>query len=234
MLGHVQRIVGEKCVSGIRTYAGQTIGCDAVVLASGVRPAVELAVEAGLQVTGCGSCKPLLAQFAGSAAALPSLIGAKTLLGATAGACFLVALFALWPPVIPAGSVRAWWHPEILWLDGTWKQVSGYSLAVLSLLALLLSLRKRWMRFSFARFESWRLLHTIIGVVTLVLLILHTGWRLGRSPLDHALMLSFLGVNLSGAIAGTLTVAGSRSADLKWLIPVHFELEAALVALKTA
>lgn len=161
--------------------------------------------------TGCGSCKPLLAQCIGNEAPLQPIFGEKTLMGACGLAVFLVLLFSLSPPLAPAESVRGWWRPEVLWLDSLWKQISGYSLLALSLVALTLSLRKRWQPFSFASFASWRVLHGLVGVLTLGLLFVHTGFHLGRSPLNILLMTCFLGLSLFGAIAGGMAVAEGRS-----------------------
>ncbi len=43
-------ILGTECVEGIVTKSGETIACDLVVMAVGVRPAVALAAEAGVAV----------------------------------------------------------------------------------------------------------------------------------------------------------------------------------------
>jgi hypothetical protein len=91
------------------------------------------------------------------------------------------------------------------------KTVSGYSLLVLSLLALTLSLRKRWPRFALGSFVNWRLLHGVLGVLTLGLLIAHTGLYLGRNPLNFSLTACFLGLIFGGGIAGGMTVFEGRS-----------------------
>ncbi len=186
--------------------------------------------------TGCGSCKPLLAQFVGQEAAAEPVAGEKMLIGACCAALFLVLAISLLSPIAPVDSVQGRWHPEVLWLDGFWKQVSGYSLLALSLVALTLSLHKRWQRFSFASFGRWRVLHGLVGVLTLGLLFVHTGLHLGRSPLNILLMTCFLGLNLFGAIAGGMAVAEGRSLSptirnwrarwvwyhtlLFWLVPI--------------
>ena len=172
-------------------------------------------VEALQQHTGagtdCGACKPLLAQLVGQAVTAQSVQGEKTLLGVCGAALLLVLAIGVLPPLLPAASMQGGWHLETLWLDSLWKQVSGYSLLVLSLLALTLSLRKRWPRFALGSFASWRLLHGILGVLTLGLLIAHTGLHLGRNPLNLSLTVCFLGLILGGSIAGGMTVFEGRS-----------------------
>jgi nitrite reductase (NADH) large subunit len=64
------------------------------------------------------------------------------------------------------------------------KQTTGYILMGLTFVALGLSLRKRWSRFSFGAFRSWRTVHVLLGLGTLVGLVAHTGLRFG-SNLKH-------------------------------------------------
>ena len=88
-----------------------------------------------------------------------------------------------------------------LWLDGFWKQVSGYTLLALCVAAGALSLRKRTSRLRFGDFAGWRVVHTVVGVATLLTLFVHTGFRLG-SNLNTWLMLSLLGLAMAGGAAG--------------------------------
>ncbi|HXW69873.1 MAG TPA: FAD-dependent oxidoreductase [Methylocella sp.] len=175
--------------------------------------------------TGCGKCKPLLAALLGVGAA-GAAIERKSFAVACAVALLLVFLIVGLPHWPAAGSVRGQWHPEILWQDRSWRQASGYGLLSLSFLAVTLSLRKRWI--NFVRFGKWRRMHTLIGIAALILLGVHTGLHLGRSPLNVALMFFFLGICLSGAIAGTSLVMQGRMlsnwtryhAFLFWPLPV--------------
>lgn len=150
--------------------------------------------------TDCGACKPLLAQLVGQAVTAQSVQGEKTLLGVCGAALLLALAIGVLPPLLPAASVQGGWHLETLWLDNVWKQVSGYSLLVLSLLALTLSLRKRWPRFALGSFVNWRLLHGVLGVLTLGLLVAHTGLHLGRNPLNFSLTACFLGLIFGGGM----------------------------------
>jgi nitrite reductase (NADH) large subunit len=84
------------------------------------------------------------------------------------------------------------------------KQVSGFTLLSLTLLGLLMSLRKRWKRFSRGNFGYWRVLHAATGALALIILVAHTGMRFG-SNLNFALMTFFVAANFVGAAAGAVT-----------------------------
>jgi NAD(P)H-nitrite reductase large subunit len=50
ILDRAKEILGADTVTGIRTYSGELVECDAIVLATGVQPGVKLALKAGLKV----------------------------------------------------------------------------------------------------------------------------------------------------------------------------------------
>ncbi|WP_209476582.1 FAD-dependent oxidoreductase [Thermococcus stetteri] len=52
--GHVERLVGRESVEGVKLVEGQEIPADLVILSTGYRPNVELAVKTGLKVTRYG------------------------------------------------------------------------------------------------------------------------------------------------------------------------------------
>lgn len=116
-------------------------------------------------------------------------------------------------PLALPHTVQGGWHVSALWLDGFYKQVSGFTLLGLSVVALLLSLRKRLKRFRFGAYGYWRVMHTVLGVLTLLILLLHTGLRLGEN-LNFYLMACFVGLAILGAAAGTVTAYESRKASL--------------------
>ena len=91
---------------------------------------------------------------------------------------------------------------DILWRESFWQQVTGFLLLGISLLGLLMSLRKRWTRLRFGSLASWRMLHGILGVTGLVVLVAHTGMRFG-SNLNFALMIVFVVSNLGGALVAS-------------------------------
>ena len=69
------------------------------------------------------------------------------------------------------------------------------------MLILLLSLRKRIRRFTLGDFPVWRVVHAVLGALTLAGLAVHTGGRLGAN-LNFLLIASFLGVVALGSVAG--------------------------------
>jgi nitrite reductase (NADH) large subunit len=163
-------------------------------------------VEALAGVTGastvCGSCRPLLAELLGGVASRAPIAFHRFVLG-VAAVVLVAAAALLGAPAVPhAESVQTSASWEVLWRDGFWKQVSGYSLLALTVIALALSLRKRWAR-SVGGFDGWRAAHTALGIAIAAALLMHTGGRLG-SQLNAWLVLSFLGLILVGALAAAV------------------------------
>ncbi len=166
-------------------------------------------VEALAKRTGastvCGSCKPLLAQLVGAPAWLNDIPGLKPLAIACSIALILALAIFFAPPISFASSVQTKLHQiDVLWRDGFWKQVSGFTLVGLVLISLGLSLRKRIKRFTLGEFGHWRAVHAVLGTISLVALVTHTGFRLGNN-FNFVLMLNFLALALVGALAGTVT-----------------------------
>jgi len=155
--------------------------------------------------TVCGSCKPLLEQlveritgqqlerqkeWAWPPMMLMSLIA------------FVVAALVLFVPGLPVGTSVTKPAPfEFLWNDKWWKQVTGFTLLGLSVIGLLMSLRKRIKSTRFGDFSYWRMLHIVLGVFSVILLFFHSGWHLGEN-LNRALMLNFIFVIALGSLAG--------------------------------
>ena len=138
-----------------------------------------------------------------------------------------LALLILLAGPLPLANVReTGWSPDVLWRESFWQQVSGYALAGLVVAALSFSLRKRWRRLKFVNYHVWRLVHAFLGSAALLVLILHTGFRLGTG-LNFQLMADYLGLCLSGAAIGALTTMGSASrlARLRaWIFNIHLGL----------
>ncbi|WP_390617091.1 FAD-dependent oxidoreductase [Maricurvus nonylphenolicus] len=152
----------------------------------------------------CGSCKPLLSQMLGDGAKLEKSQGWLWLLVGSLLALAITSLQLLMPEAKVADSVQADRWFESIWNDKFWKQVTGFSLLGMTIIGLLMSLRKRlgftWM----GKFGYWRLLHSFLGVACAAMLIFHTGFHLGEN-LNQLLMLSFVGVLVLGATAGAVT-----------------------------
>ena len=185
---------------------GVTRGQVGDAIALGCATVAEVKRDTGAS-TVCGSCGPLINELLGAppereAVRLfkPVAIGSSL----AASLALLTLLAPIWPT---ARNIEMRGLADLLWLDGTWKQASGYTLLALSVIAGLLSLRKRAIRLG--DFAGWRLVHVAVGALTLLTLFAHTGFRLGNN-LNKWLMLCFLGVAFAGAAAGLATALEHR------------------------
>ncbi len=179
----------------------QTCGPDPALLAS----------QTGAS-TVCGSCQPLLQQLCDPNAVLAKPVAYRSLVivSILALVATLITIFA--PPPAMASSVTSLMYQiDILWRDTLIKQITGYTLLGLCLIGLLLSMRKRLKWFRFGHFARWRVFHAVFGVVALIALFAHTGFRFGDN-LNFWLMLSFVGLNLLGACAGVVAAIESKGA----------------------
>jgi nitrite reductase (NADH) large subunit len=186
-----------------RLGAAMVNGCASVEALSG-------ATGAG---TVCGSCRPLLAELLGAAAARPPVAWHRTVFGVALFMAVAAAALLLAPAVPYPHSVQVRWAWDALWRDGFWKQVSGFTLLALTLVALTLSLRKRWSRLRLGAFDGWRALHAALGIALAAALVVHTGGRLG-SELNAGLVVSFSGLLLVGAMAAGVVGKEHRLAPL--------------------
>lgn len=159
---------------------------------------------------GCGSCVPFLAELVGHPSLPQGVEGGRKLVAASAAALLLLLLAVSIPAWPPLDTLQGGWHIENLWLQGGWKQVSGYSLLTLSCLGLLMSLRKRWSGFEYRTYPAWRVFHVTVGMFALMALLVHTGLAFGHN-LDRILAVDFLSLSLLGAATGGLVVLEGRS-----------------------
>lgn len=207
--------------------AGVTRGALSQALASGCNTLESLTARTGAGRV-CGSCRPLLGELVGAVSRTVPQPGRQSLIVGSALALLLAVLLIGWGPLPYSGTVQNGFKPEVLWSDGVWKQVSGYSLISLSLIGLLLSARKRISRIGFGEFAWWRVAHVLFGVATLAILVAHTGFSLGNN-LNFMLMLSFLKLSLVGALAGAVTAMEQRPTRLTkhlraWTTTTHILL----------
>ncbi|HEY5601547.1 MAG TPA: FAD-dependent oxidoreductase [Gammaproteobacteria bacterium] len=206
----------EEAAAEVASWPAKAVVCNCTGITRGeISQAIEqgnVSLEAIRQCTGastvCGSCRPLVAQLANS----PSMEVAPTGRPVTAmlamlGLVATILLLGL-PAVRPAATVQTF-SLNFLWEDALWKQVSGYSVLALSVIGLIMSPRKRWKRFTLGEFKQWRVLHFALGVTVLAVLLLHTGLQLGSS-LNLVLMLTFLGVAVTGSMAGAVVALESK------------------------
>ena len=156
--------------------------------------------------TVCGTCQPLVLELSGS---LDSKVEAarwwKALLGLSGFAILAALVTLLLPPVPLSDGFVVKEVARSLWFDTIWKQWSGFSLLGITLAAALLGLRRRisWME-KLGSWDHWRILHIAIGMIAALVLIWHTGFRLGAN-LNLLLMVSFVGTLVMGAVTGAIT-----------------------------
>ena len=198
---------------------GVTRGTISEAIAAGACDAATVTCRTGAGSV-CGSCKPLVQDLLGSAAPAQPVALHRALL-ASAGIALIGALMFLFGPNLPyADSVQQTWQWDRLWRDGLFKQITGFSVLGLFAVGLLLSLRKRVRRFDrLGSFDGWRLAHIGLGVLVIVGLGLHTGFRIG-SGLNLLLILSFsvmllLGALSTGVIALEHRIGGALATRLR-------------------
>ena len=234
----------EQGMQGVQNWSADTVVCNCMdvkrgelshACAAGCSTVAALSETTGA-ATVCGTCRPLLEELiielptvGNERAYSPHLQHSwKGLLGASLIGFLLVLLIYFSKPIPFSTTVQGFHHTlDALWRDNFWKQVTGYTLLGFSVFALILSLRKRWQRFSFGDFGVWRLVHALIGVGTLIFLVAHTGFRFGNN-LNQILMVSFLLLNLVGTLAGGVTVLAAKQGNRakvhpwqNWLIRAH-------------
>jgi len=177
-----------------------------------------LACQTGAS-TVCGSCRPLLADLVDSqvepAPKLKPGLGIAALVAAV-----LLSLWIIVGQVPFAESVTHVMHQvDFIWRDSFWKQVTGYTLVAIATLGLLLPLRKRLKRFSFGSYGFWRTAHAVVGTLTVVGLIVHTGMHMGAN-LNFLLSAVFLAINVTGVAVAVVTTMEAKASG-EWMIQVR-------------
>lgn len=183
-------------------------------------------LEAGVT---CGSCQPLLSTMIDEP--VPNLIMRhyKQIFLASIVSVIIITLTFFAPKLPFERSVQFAFQFEKIWYGSVYKQLTGYILLGLVFLAGTLSIRKRWKRLSVGNLDNWRFAHTILGLIALVALIVHTGFRLGDN-LSFLLMVVFLLATLTGSLVGVFMSRNHHWTDLKltqyraWWSRVHYSL----------
>jgi nitrite reductase (NADH) large subunit len=165
--------------------------------------------------TVCGSCKPLLVNMLGSNTTLEPIRAYKPLYYGSLIFLIISLIAYLFPSVPYNTTVQVPWRWDVLWTSSLFKQISGFTLLGISILVLILSLRKRIKLFSWGDFTLWRLIHALVGGSAIFVLLIHTGFRLGDN-LNFMLMMCFTALILVGSILG-------------YVIAMEHKLEASLV-----
>ena len=160
--------------------------------------------------TVCGSCRELVCELAGQPQVATGARGPRGLLVASCLALFAAPAIMAAGPLPFADTVQSNWRQiDFLWQDSFAKQVSGFSLLGISVVALGLSLRKRVKWFKLGDFTTWRGIHGVVGAATLLGFLVHTGMRMGHN-FTFALAAVFLLLNLLGAFTGVTASLESR------------------------
>ncbi|MFG0255702.1 MAG: FAD-dependent oxidoreductase [Rhodopirellula sp. JB053] len=183
-----------SCMNVSRAQLGTAI-------TEGCQTAAELSLKTGAG-TACGTCRNLLCELVGQGPEKVQTRGSNAVLIASIVATILAAALAFMPPIPLATSVQdSWREIDAFWRDGFIKQVTGFSLLFVMLLALTFSLRKRVKFVRFGDYGWWRAAHATIGTAMVLGLIVHTGIRMG-SNLNFALSSTFLALSFVGGLAG--------------------------------
>lgn len=201
-------VVAWPATTTVCNCTGVTRGQLSEAAAAGCCTVAALAARTGAS-TVCGSCRPLLAELAGAGGQAAPVRGWKTLLGSSGTATLATLVLALFLLIPYAGTVQLDWQWDMLWRDNFWKQVSGFSVLGLTVLLLVMSLRKRIKRFTLGDFPLWRVAHVLLGAFTIAGLVVHTGGRMG-SNLNFLLMSAFLVAIVVGAVAGSMIALEHR------------------------
>lgn len=176
---------------------------NAMTLGANTLPELQSATSCS---TICGTCKPLVFDLLGQGdtTAEPAKWW-RAILAFSGLAIFAALLTAVIPRINLADTYVIDDIFRNMWFDSLWKQYSGYSLLGLTVISAGIGLRKR-IRFMarLGSFDFWRISHLILGALSALVLIWHTGFRVG-SNLNLILMVSFLIVLGFGAIAGLAT-----------------------------
>ena len=186
-------------------------------MAQGACSLAQMQVATGAS-TVCGSCKPLVLDLLGGQQRLTRVNWSKGLL-LTSTVSLLLAIAILFLPVISytksvqaslLPSMDAPVHWDLLWRNGWVKQLTGYSILAFFAIGLLISLRKRlpsWL--SLGRFDTWRFAHAGLGSLAVLVLVSHTGLRLGHG-LNLWLMVCVTGLLLVGALSSLVVACEHR------------------------
>lgn len=207
---------------------GVTCGQLRAALAAGCRTPAALTAQTAAG-TVCGSCKPELEELVGLSGASFGRWLAPGLLRLSVVAGVLALLHVLLAPV-PLGNTIEGPGWEVLWRDKFVRQVSGFSLLGVAVLALSLSLRKHW-KALWGTFAWWRGLHAGLGIACLLGLVVHTGLHKGDN-FNQWLYANFLGLNVLGAAAGAWLAKRARTRrESRWQQRVRWLHVALLVPL---
>lgn len=166
----------------------------------------------------CGSCKPEIAKIMRMDPVKNSSPQNKKLTLLACATLLIVALHLVMTPVPFIKTADIDWRYDTLWSDPILKQISGYTILVISAIAAGLSIRKRIVKAKLGNYSRWISIHVILGMLAIVMLFIHSGLRLGTG-INFILALSFICTILLGALSvltSELTARFSVPVASKW------------------
>jgi nitrite reductase (NADH) large subunit len=154
--------------------------------------------------TACGSCEGLIAQLAGKEVELRNKPNRGLLIASCL--CLITLAVLYFSPVywnINSYDSSSYKLTQTL-RSGLWRQITGFTILGLSLFAAAISLRKRFKFFRFGSYNWWRISHAIFALLSLIILMAHTGFNPGKN-INAYLFWTFTTMNLFGVITGFTT-----------------------------
>ena len=207
---------------------GVTRGEISMAMEKGHRSLASLGVELDAGVT-CGSCQPLISSMLQQPVKNLIMRHYKKIFYASLISVAMILMIFFSPKLPFDRSVQFSFQFEKIWYGSIYKLSTGYVLLGLMLLASGLSVRKRWKRLNHGNLDNWRFAHTLLGLMALLAVIVHTGFRMGEN-LSFALMFVFLLATLTGSVVGVFMSRNHHWTDIKltqyraWWSRVHYGL----------
>ncbi len=187
---------------------GQTRGEISRAILSGCNSTDKITHKTGAGSV-CGSCKPLLNLMIGANEPVSPVKFYKTIGVISVLVLMLYAFFILYGSIGYNYSAAETFKWDTLWRSSLAKQVSGFSIVGLSVIAVMLSLRKRIKKITFWNFDVWRGIHIFVSVFVIGSLLAHTGFRFGNN-IDYYLMLAFSAMLLAGSLSAIMISISPR------------------------
>ena len=208
-------------VTVICNCTGRTRGEISKAITSGCQ-SIESIAESTSASSVCGSCKPLIANLLGSSepAQAVKLSGSINTVSMILLLLFVVTL-VLGPMGYNLSSEDSiqW---DVAWRNSLIKQITGFSILGLSIVAVILSFRKRMRKFTNGDFDIWRGVHVFVSVLVVIALFAHTGFRIG-SNLNSYLMIMFSAMIIVGSLSA-IAIASTHKFDLVTMTNIRKKL----------
>ena len=180
----------------MKVTKGELVSC----MAGGCETVECLKKETGAS-TVCGSCTPMLESLCGKASVEPKR-PEYTLLITSFLTLAAVAIVVFMPTIWGGESYESdQWQRTAFLQDRDFRQITGFTMLGLTVLAGLISVRKRIRKISFVKFSIWRILHGLFGLTSIIVLMFHTGFSAGQN-LNFMLFTSFTLINFLGFLTG--------------------------------